>query len=99
MITQLNSRRGKEQKVMSGGKINCCPYFHSITEWLRLAGTYGDHLVHPHQEQAVQGCVQLGFEYLQELRHHNLAEHLFRQPLCFSNTDRLNGADRCQSEH
>ena len=55
---------------------------HTITEWLRLDRSSGDHLVQllcseqGHMQHSAQDCVQSGFEYLQGWRLHNLSGKL-----------------------
>jgi len=54
-----------------------------ITEWLRLEGTSGDHLIwcpcskQGQLEQVAQSHVQLGFEYLQGWGLHNISQQPF----------------------
>ena len=53
-------------------------YRSEFTKWPRLEGTSEDHLVQPpaeqdHLEHITQDGIQVGFEYLQKRRLHNLS--------------------------
>lgn len=59
-----------------------------VTESLWLERNFWDHLLQPpwfkqgQQAQAVQDCVQLGFEYLHSWRPHHLSEQLSPAQCC-----------------